>query len=165
MTNPIESDVPETTDAPVEGKKLSYEDLQAELSRVRNEAASRRIANRELEEQAEKWKQYEDSQKTELQKLQDELAKRDKDLAGYQLNEKRSAVAKEFGLESGDESLLTGSDEATIRSQAERLKARLGSTPEAPKRPVDLLAGNRGTPIGVDSTDPMEDAIRNALKR
>ena len=148
----------------VENKKLSYDELEAELRKVRNEAAQRRITNRELEENAQRWKQYEDSQKTELQKLQDDLAEKDKKLSTYQLQETRSDVAKEFGLDSEDADLLTGSDEATIRKQAERLKARLGTTKTETPRPADLLAGNRGTPIGGNNVDAVDNMIRRMAR-
>lgn len=155
-----------TETPPVENKKLSYEELEAELRNVRNEAASRRITNRELEQQAQKWKEYEDSQKTELQKLQEAVAERDQKLSSYELKEKKFDVAKEFGLDSEDAELLTGSDEATIRKQAERLQARLGSVNQQNNsRPADLLAGNRGTPIGGNtSTNPVDDMIRRMAR-
>jgi hypothetical protein len=146
-------------------KKLSYEELEAELRNVRNEAASRRITNRELEQQAQKWKEYEDSQKTELQKLQEAVAERDKKLSTYELKEKKFEVAKEFGLDVEDADLLTGSDEATIRKQAERLQARLGNAQQGSSRPADLLAGNRGTPIGGNTnTNPEDDLIRRMAR-
>jgi hypothetical protein len=168
MTQPIENDnITENnpTDTVVEPKKLSYEELEAELKSVRSEAASRRIANRELEAKAKQWEEYEDSQKTELQKLQDDLAKRDVELSEYRLGKLKHSVVKEFGLDSEDEELLTGSDEATIRKQAEKLKARLGKVTETTSRPADLLAGSRGTPIGgSDARNPIDDLIRGMAR-
>lgn len=152
-----------TENAPVveQPKKLSYEELEAELRNVRNEAASRRITNRELEQQAQKWKEYEDSQKTELQKLQEAVAERDTQLSTYQLKEKKFDIIDEFGLDKDDLELLTGSDEPTIRKQAEKLKARLGNSQQNNSRPADLLAGNRGAPIGGNTnTNPVDDLVR-----
>jgi hypothetical protein len=145
-----------------EPKKLSYDEMEAELRKVRNEAAQRRISNRELEERAQKWQEYEESQKTELQKLQDALAEREQKLSAYQLKETKLDVAKEFGLDSEDAELLTGSDEATIRKQAEKLKARLGTVKNDAPRPADLLAGNRGAPIGGagSNVDPVDQMVR-----
>lgn len=156
-----------TENEATEEKKMSYDDLMTELSRVRNEAASRRIENRELKEQADKWKQYEDSQKTELQRLQEALAERDKKLSSYELERTRISVAKELGLDVDDADLLTGSDEATIRKQAERLKERIGKVEEKnSSRPADLLAGNRGTPVGTSAhTSNVDDLIRQMSGR
>jgi hypothetical protein len=151
----------ETTEEP---KKLSYEEMEAELRKVRQEAASRRITNRELEDQAKKWQEYEESQKTELQKLQEALAERDKKLSAYQLERVKVDVVKEYGLDIEDAELLTGSDEATIRKQAEKLKTRLGSRQTENNRPVDLLAGNRGTPIGSNGSGNFDDFIRKLAR-
>lgn len=168
MTQPItENTQTENTENQNEKpKELTYDELKAELAKVRNEAAQRRISNRELEEKAKQWEEYENSQKTELQKLQDQLAERDQKLAGYQVNDLRSSVAKEFGLDSEDAELLTGSDEATIRKQAEKLKARLGAVTTGTPRPADLLAGNRGTPIGGagSNVNPVDEMIRRMAR-
>lgn len=145
-------------------QELSPEELKAELKRVRQEAASRRIANRELEDKAKLWEQHQESQKTELQKLQDQIAERDKKLSAYEFDQKRLAVLKEFKLEEDDLDLLTGSDEETIRKQAEKLKAKndkLRANNDSSRRPADLLAGPRGTPVGGGSaTNSFDDIIR-----
>jgi len=145
-------------------RKLSYEELEAELKSVRSEAASRRITNRELEEKAKQWEEYQESQKTEQQKLEDRLRKQDEDLAKYRLRDLKSEIAKQFELDSEDADLLTGSDEATIRKSAERLKARLEKNSSNSNRPADLLGGNRGTPIG-GNTGSFDDFIRNSVRR
>lgn len=139
-----------------EENKLSYEDLQAELKRVRQEAASRRIANRELEEKAKRWEEYEESQKTELQKLQEALAQKEKDLANYALEKEKRSLIKEFELEDDDLDLLTGADVEANRKIAEKLKAKndkIKAQNAGSNRPADLLAGNRGTPVGSTSND------------
>jgi len=159
--------LPEGTEVNNGEKELSPEELKAELKRVRQEAASRRIANRELEEQAKKWREYEESQKTELQKLQEALAEREQKLTSYELKEKKLGLIDEFGLEKDDLDLLTGSDEASNRKIAETLKARYeklgGKTNPPSNRPADLLAGNRGTPVGSTNND-FNDTLREMLR-
>lgn len=154
------NDTPET---PVEEapKELSAEELKAELKRVRNEAASRRIELKELKTKADKWEEYQQSQKTELERLQETLAAREKALADYEFEKTKRSVAKEFELDDEDIDLLTGSDEDSIRKQAERLKARLGKA-QPTSRPADLLAGSRGNPVGGGSstTNNFDDIIR-----
>lgn len=160
-----ENENPEVNSNPEGGKIATLDEAMAELKRVRQEAASRRIANRELEEKAKRWTEYEESQKTELQKLQEALAAKEKALADYEFEKTKRAVVKEFGLEDDDLDLLTGADEASIRKQAERLKARVGKTNQS-SRPADLLAGNRGTPVGSTSeTVNIDDLFRAAAKR
>lgn len=141
---------------------LSHEDALKELAKVRSEAADRRIKNRELEEKARKWQEYEESQKTELQKLQDSVAERDKRLAEKDQDILRSKIAREHNVADEDLDLLVG-DEANMKRLAERLGKPQGN--DAPKRPVDLLAGNRGTAVNGKTTGfNMDDLIRGSRK-
>ena len=145
---------------------LSPEQMREELTRVRREAAQRRIENKTLKADADKWKTYEESQKTEMQKLQDALAERDKELSGYKLERMKLSIAKEVGLDADDAELLSGSDEGALRAHAERLKARLSPRQEQERRnPADLLAGTRGKPIGSGSETSIDDMIRASARR
>jgi hypothetical protein len=140
--------------------KLSYEQMEAELKRVRQEAASRRIALREQEEAAKKWSEYEESQKSELQKLQDRLAEKDKAIAEKELEVSRAKIAKQFNVADEDLDLLVGDEE-----NMKRLAERLGKKEDAPTSPGNLLAGNRGKPIGNSgNTFSMEDFIRGSVR-
>ena len=147
--------------------KLSYEDLETELKKVRNEAASRRVSLREMEDKAKLWEEYQESQKTELQKLQEALEDSKSKLSNYQLGDKKRELLKEFGLEDDDFDLLTGSDEESNRLIAEKLKAKnekiKASQPST--RPLDLLAGNRGNPIGNTNPNSFDDVLRAMAKR
>lgn len=142
--------------------KLSHEEALAELKKVRQEAAAKRIKNKELEDQATKWREYEESQKSELQKLQDAVAERDKRIADKELEVTRAKIAREFNVADEDLDLLVG-DEDSMK----RLASRIGKKQEEPqKRPADLMAGNRGTPVG-DAKDKfsMDDFIRKGFGR
>jgi hypothetical protein len=138
-------------------QKLSYEQMESELRKVRAEAASRRVALREQEEAAKKWSEYEESQKSELQKLQDAVAERDKRLEAKELEVTRAKIAREFEVDSEDLDLLVGDEE-----NMKRLAARLGKKGQKSSAP-DLLAGNRGTPVnksGQSTTSFMDGLIR-----
>lgn len=143
------------------GSTLSHEEALAELKKVRAEAASRRVALREQEEAAKKWAEYEESQKSELQKLQDALAAKDKAIAEKELEVSRSKIAKEFNVADEDLDLLVG-DEDNMK----RLAARLGKKEDKGNpRPSDLLAGNRGKPLGDSGNNfSMDDFIRGSFK-
>lgn len=125
---------------------LTLDQALAELKKVRSEAASRRVALREQEEAAKKWQEYEESQKTELQKLQDAVAERDRKIAEKELEVTRSKIAKQYNVADEDLDLLVG-DEDNMKRLAERLGSKTTQENNSP-RPVDLLAGNRGTPPG-----------------
>lgn len=145
-----------------ENTKLSYEQLEAEIKKVRQEAAQRRITNRDLEEKAKKWSEYEESQKTELQKLQDQLAERDKIAAEAKLEAAKIRIAKKHNVPDDDIDLLVGDEDSM-----ERLAARLGKKEDAgsSSAPSDLLAGNRGKPVGSNGGNfSMDDWIRGNYK-
>lgn len=149
---------------------LTPEQLRAELTKVRQEAAARRVALREAEEKAKKWEEHEESQKTELEKLQAQLAEKEKKLAETAREKVIASLARKFKLEDDDLEFLTGSDEATLEVQAEKLAKKLGRTQEeANKRtPADLLAGNRGTGLGSSNngnTFSMDEFIRGSARR
>lgn len=153
------------------GSELTPEQLRAELTKVRKENAEKRIRNRELEEKAKKWEDYELSQKTELEKLQAELADREKKLVETAREKTINALARKYKLEDDDLEFLTGSDEAALETQAEKLAKKLGrgQEKEEPKRrPADLLAGNRGTAVGSannGNTFSMDEFIRGSARR
>lgn len=163
MSQPVENEVIENPgqEPGKEPAKLSYDELEAELKKVRSEAASRRVALREQEENAKKWREYEESQKTELEKLQGQIAERDKALADKELEVRRTKIAKQYNVSDDDLDLLVGDEE-----NMKRLASRLGKE-ETPKnqRPADLLAGKRGTPVGSkDSGFSMDDFIRGSVR-
>lgn len=149
---------------------LTPEQLRAELTKVRQEAAARRVALRDAEEKAKKWEEYEESQKTELEKLQAQLAEKDKKLAETAREKTIASLARKYHLEDDDLEFLTGSDEATLETQAEKLAKKLGrdQSQETQRRPADLLAGNRGTAVGSansGNTFSMDDFIRGSARR
>jgi hypothetical protein len=158
-TDPVEPQKPETDPTP--STTLSHEDALKELAKVRAEAADRRIKNRDLEDQAKKWREYEESQKSELQKLQEAVAERDAKLAEKELEVTRTRIAKEYEVDDADLDLLIGDEESM-----KRLASKLGrkDSKEEPKRPVDLLAGNRGTPVGKSSNFDMDAFIRGTAR-
>lgn len=162
-TDPNEGDNSTGTNDPqhVDTTDLSPEQLHAELKKVRQEAASRRIELKEAKRKAEDWDKYQESQKTELQKLQDQLAEKDKAIAEKQTDLLRSTVAREYNVADEDLDLLVG-DEDNMK----RLAARLGNqTPQGGNAPADLLAGARGKPVGSAADNfSMDDWIRGKIK-
>lgn len=151
----------ETTQDNENHDNLTPEQLRAELTKVRKEAAARRVSERELKAQADKWKAYEESQKTELQKLQDAVAERDRKLAEAQTETLRAKIARENNVADEDLDLLVGDEENMVR-----LAKRLGKSDQGSQNPADLLAGNRGTPVGSKGTTfSMDEFIRGSVNR
>lgn len=142
---------------------LTLEQAQAELKKVRQEAASRRIELKEFKQKAEEWDKYQESQKTELQKLQDQLAEKDKAISAKELEVTRAKIAKQYNVEDDDLDLLVG-DEENMKRLASRLGKPEGNSTEE-RKPAELFAGNRGKPVGTSAnTFSMEDFIRGLNK-
>lgn len=91
------------------------------LAKVRREAANLRARVKELEPAAVELKQIRDKDKTESQRLSDELAAMNKKLAAYELREVRSAAAVAAGLPLDMAQFITASDPAEAKAQAKQL--------------------------------------------
>lgn len=73
----------------------------------------------------------------------------------------RWRIAAKHGISDEDaETFLTGSDEATLTRQAERLAALAVATPATPK--PDLTQGGQGGTLALNS-DGLEDALKSKL--
>jgi hypothetical protein len=73
-TPPVEPEVPETPPADPKPEALTPEQLRAALDEARRDAAKHRTRNKELEPLAKKAQELEDAQKSEAQRLTDQLA-------------------------------------------------------------------------------------------
>lgn len=127
----------------------NLEDALKVIDKLRNENASRRVSDKAkdqaLADAAKKWQDYEDSQKTELQRLQEKAEQLENQLAKESHERLQMKVAAEYKLDPDLAEFVTGSDEEEMRSRAEKLAKRM--TPE--KLPTaDLKAGDRGGPVG-----------------
>lgn len=157
-TPPVAETAPEATqENPARGealKGLSSDELVELALKYRDEAAASRVkgkkevseATKRLEEDAKKWQEHLDSQKTDFEKERDRANKLEEDLKEFRTDKLRSAVAKSVeGFPAdlvdflhGDEASMT----ATAKRLAEREKKRLEALGD-----VSHHAGNRGTPL------------------
>jgi hypothetical protein len=146
-----------------EGPKLSYEELQAELSKTRREAAERRIKNRDAEKELDEYRKWKESQMSETQKAQARLA----EIEAERIADYTEIAQSKFGLEDDDLEFLKGSTKAEILASAEKLASRLGrgkstaETEEVKSNP-NLFPGTRGTPVGSGKSD-YNDLLRRQL--
>lgn len=112
----------------------------AALAKARREAKNLRDRVKALEEVEKKYNQSEDAKKSELQKAQDLLARKDKELADLLVNNYRRDAALSAGLTGDDIEFITGTTEEECQEQAKKLAKRLAATKPA----TDLRQGNRG---------------------
>lgn len=149
---------PDPAEAPEEllgdaGKKA----LDA-MKRDRNDARSEANA---LKAQLDLFKQ---SQMSDLEKAQTLAADAQKVAAQAQAEALRWRIAAKHGISDDDaETFLTGSDEATLTRQAERLSQMAATASTAPPTPKpDLTQGQAGNPLPLNS-DGLENALREKL--
>lgn len=127
--------------------------LKAQWEKANREAAGLRKRLKELEPLAKRAKELEDAQKTEVEKLNDQLAATQVELQGLRVEK----IRRDAATAAGDPELaefITAADEETAREQAERLAERFKKA--EPKRP-DLKQGAR--------TQPAQQMTRDDLVR
>jgi hypothetical protein len=161
MTTPaseaVEPVEPAAEPAASEKAELSLEALQAELRRARDDAAKYRTKARELEPLAQKAKEAEEAQQTELERAANRLAElqaeRDK-ATGEAL---RYRVAAAHQLKAEDFDLLGSGTEEELTARAERIAALYAAQvppapPAVPGRPIEQLRPG-ATPSDHESPD------------
>ena len=110
---------------------------------------------------AQRLAEIEEANKSEAQKPADRLAAAEKEAADARTEALRLRIAAKHGISDEDaETFLTGSDEAALTRQAERLAALATTAPTTPK--PDRTQGGSGEPPALNS-DALEDALRNAV--
>jgi hypothetical protein len=112
---------------------------KAALDKVRREAANLRKRVRDLEPAAARLKNLEDKDKTELDRLNDQLAEMQAQLVEHQVREVRTAAAAAAGLPAPMAMFITASDPEEATAQAKALLEFRGGSGGAP----DLRQGAR----------------------
>lgn len=154
--NPVPTEDNGTPEPPAQkGTTLTdVEALQAELNKARQEAAQSRAKNNELKTAAEKWAEFEESQKSELQKAQELNESLQRQAQAAQLEAAKTATALRYGLPADDLDLLGTGDEATIAARAQRLadlhKAATHTPPPSQQPRENLASGTGNTPPAAD---------------
>ena len=137
---------PETTETDedtVDVSTLSHEDALKALKKARNEAASRRIKNKEAEEKAAKWEEHVKSQMTELERVSAENADLKSKLATKEVETLRNKIVAEAGIDPELAVFLTGT-EKEMKAQAAKLAEKAG---KANGTAPDFYAGQRGNKV------------------
>jgi hypothetical protein len=133
-----DSEPPATGDPQPDEDKLG-DPGKAALKKEREE---KRAAEKRASEAEAKLRAIEDKDKSELEIATARVAELERDLSKTSAELAQLRVAVEYGVSQDDMILLTGSDEATLRAQAERLKGRA----EAAKPPTFAPNPGQGTP-------------------
>lgn len=124
-------------------RSFSQDELNAILAEDRRKNAARFADYDELRTKAKAFDDAEEASKSELQKLQDQLAAAQRDAQTATLGALRANVAQSKGVPAD---LLSGSSEEDLIASADRLIAFRGALPTG--SPAAGVQGNVGDPIG-----------------
>lgn len=156
---PNANQAPSTQDTPQ--LEMTLEEALVALEKTRQERDAVQAA-------ADKWKQHEDSQKTELQLMQEKLAAAEQQLAQERTTNALLEVAAAHGIKAEDLPLLGTGTKEEITERAKRLQALYGDpaegTPPPSQRPRQGLQSGQGTPSQVEDTAYPESWIPAALR-
>lgn len=117
-------------------------DLSAEVDKWKALARKNESRAKENAEKAKKFDELEEANKSEQQKLQDQLAAAQKALADAETGRLRASIAAKHGVPEG---LLSGGDEEALEASAQALLQFRGNVPKAPTPDGQ---GKVGEPIG-----------------
>ena len=129
-------------DAVQDGSEMRPEDLMSQIRGLRRENARYRTERNQLREAAEKWAEHEDSQKSELQRLQESHSELERQLAEQVAKSDRLEIAAEFNVPAAQVKLLTGGSREELVEQAEAIMELVQSVESRPpsRRSVEGLA-------------------------
>lgn len=141
----------ESTFVPIDSQEALDKIVQTRLARERSKYAD----YDDLKAKATKFDETVEANKTDLQKAIDRADRAERQLQAAEALATRAGIIAEFQIPADYQDLLTATDDAGLRVQAEKVKALL--------KPRSGIVPNEGTQpsIPVGSGDPLRDAFRN----
>ena len=128
---------------------------------LKAEREARKAAERAAADLQSQLEQIQQSQMSDLERAQTQARTYEEAATKAQAEALRWRIAAKHGISDDDaETFLTGSDEASLTRQAERLASLATTAPTTPK--PDRTQGGSGEPPALNS-DALEDALRNAV--
>lgn len=139
-----------------EGLPDDPEVLRREIAKLRKENAAKRTKNKEIEEAAKKWQEHLDSQKSEMEKLQDQLNALTAENKKLALAQKQRDLAKEYGVDPDLEEFIVGDDLDEMTEKAKKLAAK---SKKKPPDATDMRAG-RASPPPQSTTNWLKELMK-----
>lgn len=149
-----DENTPDVDETPTPDETPETPDFAAEVEKWKALARKNEARAKENAEKARKFDEVEDANKSELQRLQDQLAAAQKAAQEAESGRLRASIAAKHGV---PESLLSGGDEESLEASAVALLEFRGVQPKAPSPDGQ---GKVGEPIGDGSKPTLSDALR-----
>jgi hypothetical protein len=168
--NPAPEVKPEgaTDDKNAKLKGLPVEELVNHILELRQENAKHRTEKSAVSKELEEFTKWKDSQKSELEKLQEENATLKKDLGTTKKEKAQAKVGKAAGLDPDLYEFIKGSSDDEMLASAQKLAEKYPATggKATPSNVASLLAGNRGVPLSegkIDANELANQSLRQIL--
>lgn len=149
----------ETTDEPqptAEPDKGSEPDWKAEADKWKALARKHEDASKANADKAKLYDESQEASKTELQKLQDQLAAAQQEAAKASAQALRAQIAQAKGVPA---ELLSGDTEETLNAAADALLAFRGEAPKPPVAPPAAGQGKVGEPVGAGANQLTKEDV------
>lgn len=137
-----------------EKPEMTIDDYKDALARVRAEAAASRVELKELRPIAEKYKEIQDAEKTELQRAQEALEAERSRAGQFEVQLKRAQALAKYGI-SEDNADLLGSDPEKFEANAQRIGALQAEAAKKSAPPSDYPVEDLRP--GASSSQPVKD--------
>ncbi len=168
MTTPIVPEVQETgstEEVVIEQGDLTVEQYKSIVEKLRHEAADKRVKNKALDAELSEFKTWKESQMTELQRAQAQVAELTATNTKLSVEKTQASIASEFGLDKELAEFLGTGDEDEMRARAEKLAKRATSTntnvASEANAVTDLFGGKRGTPVVPNQTNWLSELFED----
>lgn len=144
-----------------EGDESALPDwAKTKLSKANREAANYRTQLRKEQEDAKAWREYQETQKTEIEKAQERAATAEAEAAAAKAEALRNRIAADRKVPA---SLLNGSTEEELTAAADALLEFRGAASDKAPPATDFVPGRRGTAVAAPKD--VDGWIRNASRR
>lgn len=151
------SEAPAETTAPVEPAAPAQEtDWKAEARKWEARAKENSSA-------ASKLAEIEEANKSEAQKLQEQLSQLQERAATAERDRERLAVIAKHGIPEEYQDLVHGSDAASLEASAAKIKTLIATSAQPPQSASFVIPDEGGSPNLALNGDGIEAALKNAL--
>jgi hypothetical protein len=147
----------------VEGAKPDDELGENGVKALREERDARKAAEKALNELAAKVKAFEDRDKSESEKLQEQLTELSNRAAKAERENARLAVIAEHQIPKDYQDLIQGDDVEVLTAAAAKVQALIEATSSPNDRASLVIPSEGGSPALALNGDGLESALKSAL--
>lgn len=151
------------SEAVVEGAKPEDELGEKGVEALRKERDARKAAEKALNDLAAKVKAFEDRDKSESEKLQEQLSELTNRASRAERENARLAVIAEYSIPKDFQDLIQGDDADALAAVAAKVQALVAATSTPNDRASLVIPSEGGSPAQALNGDGLESALKSAL--